>query len=340
MDYENARVKAKNQGTLDNIHSLQRRYDIKLKEYEQVLAEYQLLQTSVKVDNKIVKDAMPYVKQGAARVNIDVEFDPETTRIPDSTIKGEVAEEAAVSKGISKILEKMRENEGVLIYLKDRMFWGQKSVRVSRTTDQNQCLAKCAGNKKCDGATFIPPKNSSAYTGTCYERSGEGSVKVRDGTYAIVNKMAVLTSTLLEINGQLISLNNQILDYNTSYSGTNLDVLSKSTDQGENKLTSRHNELVDQREILGVMKSEYANIGAGKQETGLVTRMNFYRYRFWYTLFLFVAFVAFLWSVGLPPIYVLILLGIYVVWFLGFGYVAIFSLFIYMLYYLYMIPDE
>ena len=48
MDYENARVKAKNQGILDNIHSLQRRYDIKLKEYEQVLAEYQLLQNSLK----------------------------------------------------------------------------------------------------------------------------------------------------------------------------------------------------------------------------------------------------------------------------------------------------
>lgn len=326
MDYENARVKAKNQGVLDNIHSLQRRYDIKLKEYEQVLAEYQLLQNSVKIDSKLAKDALPYVKKGAARVNIDVEFDPETTRIPDSTIKGEVAEEAAVSKGITKILEKMRENEGVLIYLKDRMFWGEKSVRTSRTSDQNQCLAKCASNKKCDGATFIPPKGSSAYTGTCYERAGEGTVRARDGAYAIVNKMAVLVSTLLELNGQLISLNNQIVDYNTSYNGTNLDNLATSTKQGENTLTSRHNELVDQREILGIMKTEYTNVGAGKQETGLVTRMNFYRYRAWYMLFLLVVFVGFLWSLGTPPIYVLLMIGIYGIWFMGFGYVAVLAL--------------
>lgn len=315
--------------TLNYLTTLQSRYDQKLKDYEMTLKEYQTYKSSVNLDVEELRIAEKYLQmagmgnmsQGRISVNAD---SPSGTG--DST-----------EKEMSKILNKMKKGAGLEL-MPDKVFWGQGRDKTRYVSSPQECRTLCENSKKCTGASFIP-FSRNVKKGGCYLRTGMGNVRSQEGSTAIVNKFMVLVAKLKYLNSELISINQKILNANTNWQKNDMDSWRDSTYRLEDETTDRHNELLDQREIIDNLMVEYDSANASMKDTDLGATQNLLWYRIYFLILIIILVGGIMLVMNVTPSFLTMTIAvIFSSYFLGFHYLALILSIIYILYYLYSIP--
>mgnify|MGYP001158738820 CR=1 FL=1 len=315
--------------TLNYLTTLQSRYDKKLKDYEMTLKEYQTYKSTVNLDVEELRIAEKYLQmagmgnmsQGRISVNAD---SPSGTG--DST-----------EKEMSKILNKMKKGAGLEL-MPDKVFWGQGRDKTRYVSSPQECRTLCEKSKKCTGASFIP-FSRRAKRGGCYLRTGMGNVRTQEGSTAIVNKFMVLVAKLKYLNTELISINQKIMNANTNWQKNDMDSWRDATYRLEDETTDRHNELLDQREIIDNLMIEYDSATAGMKDTDLGATQNLLWYRIYFLILIIILVGGVMLVMGVTPSFLTMTIAvIFSSYFLGFHYLALILTIIYILYYLYSIP--
>ena len=315
--------------TLNYLTTLQSRYDKKLKDYEMTLKEYQTYKSTVNLDVEELRIAEKYLQmagmgnmsQGRISVNAD---NPSGTG--DST-----------EKEMSKILNKMKKGAGLEL-MPDKVFWGQGRDKTRYVSSPQECRTLCEKSKKCTGASFIP-FSRRAKRGGCYLRTGMGNVRTQEGSTAIVNKFMVLVAKLKYLNTELISINQKIMNANTNWQKNDMDSWRDATYRLEDETTDRHNELLDQREIIDNLMIEYDSATAGMKDTDLGATQNLLWYRIYFLILIIILVGGVMLVMGVKPSFLTMTIAvIFSSYFLGFHYLALILTIIYILYYLYSIP--
>jgi hypothetical protein len=311
--------------TLKHLSSLQSRYDKLLKDYEMAMKEYTAYTKTVNVELGSLGEFDKFAK---------------TTNTPTSgrvDYTNPTGKDDVVEKELSTLLKTIKEEEGLVIQ-RNKVFWGSGKDKTIFTYSANACRTACQKRDTCSGASFIK-KNSGSSKGGCYLRTGTGKVRTREGSVAIVNNFVVLVAKLQQLNTRLLNINKKIVDANTQWKVNDVDTWREATYRLEDKTTDRHNELLDQREILDEMMQQYDSIEAGRNDTSIGTTQSLLWYRIFILLLVFIVIAGFVIIFNIDIGFLTsIWLVIFVLWFLGFTYLALFSLIVYILYYIYSVP--
>ena len=315
--------------TLNYLTTLQSRYDKKLKDYEMTLKEYQTYKSTVNLDVEELRIAEKYLQMAGVgnmsqgRISVDANN-------PSGT--GDSSE-----KEMSKILNKMKKGAGLEL-MPDKVFWGQGRDKTRYVSSPQECRTLCEKSKKCTGASFIP-FSRRAKRGGCYLRTGMGNVRTQEGSTAIVNKFMVLVAKLKYLNSELISINQKIMNANTNWQKNDMDSWRDATYRLEDETTDRHNELLDQREIIDNLMIEYDSATAGMKDTDLGATQNLLWYRIYFLILIIILVGGVMLVMGVTPSFLTMTIAvIFSSYFLGFHYLALILTIIYILYYLYSIP--
>jgi hypothetical protein len=293
------------------------------------LKEYQTYKSTVNLDVEELRIAERYLQmagmgsmsQGRISVNADN---------PSGT--GDSSE-----KEMSKILNKMKKGAGLEL-MPDKVFWGQGRDKTRYVSSPQECRTLCEKSSKCTGASFIP-FSKRAKKGGCYLRTGMGNVRTQEGSTAIVNKFMVLVAKLKYLNSELISINQKIMNANTNWQKNDMDSWRDATYRLEDETTDRHNELLDQREIIDNLMVEYDSMNASMEDTDLGATQNLLWYRIYFLLLIIILVGGVMLVMGVTPSFLTMTIAvIFSSYFLGFHYLALILTIIYILYYLYSIP--
>jgi len=311
--------------TLKYLTMLQSQYDKKLKDYEMAMKEYTMYKNTFTADIGSIGAPEQYFQMANTPRNLDL-----NQATPTGSGDG-------IEKELSVLLKKLKEEKG-LVVMKNKVFWGEGKDKTTFVRSAQACKKKCEKRDTCSGASFIK-RYPNSKRGGCYLRTGMGKVRTREGGVAMVNQFMVLIAKLKHLNARLLRINQKILTANTQWKRNDLDSWRDATYEMEDKTTDRHNELVDQREILDNMLQEYDSISVGLGDTQLGTTQSLLWYRIFILLLLFIVLAGIVVVTGIPVnILTSAWLVVFVLWFLGFTYLAVFLLVIYILYYIYSVP--
>ncbi len=309
-----------NEPTLQNLYTLQNKYNEKLAQYQQAFRDFQSTLTSITgLSTSDTNKLNSFVKS----------FDSATLIDPNEA-------DAAIDNAAT-ILNKVKASSEGMIIIPDRGYAGKTTIDggIIPAPSADACLTRCKQNSQCSGATFYKTNN------TCVMQSGAGKVYADPNAHAIVNKVTDLIQTIMEYNRQLMIINNQIKEEVTSTPSNNQDSWDTAIGNEEKNVTARHNSLIVQHDIMDKLMNKYDTAASGVIETKLSTTQNFYWYRIWAIILLSFVYIASLWSFGIMPSTMLnILMALLVIWVTGFKYLAFILLAIYILYYIYMIPID
>ena len=310
-----------NEPTLKNLYTLQNKYDEKMAQYEQAFRDLQstLINVSGLTSTEINK-----INSYMNSLN--------TQTLVDQAIS---EPQVVIGDDMKNIMNKIKNSQDGLIIKPGRGFAGDSIVSngIVYITTAQECLTNCKQHKDCTGATFY--KENKA----CSMASGNGKIYTDSNTDAIVNKVTDLMQTLLSYNYQLMVINKEIKNEILNTPSNSQDTWNTTTDEMEVNVTNQHNALLIQREALEKVAQQYDVSSIGVNETELTTNQSFYWYRIWtiFILFIFYFSIIFLTGISIHPL-VHFLIIIFVVWAIGFKYLAFIMLIIYILYYIYMIP--
>jgi len=305
-----------NEPTLQNLYTLQNKYDEKLTQYQQAFRDFQSTLTNITgLTNSDMRKLTSFAKSFDT-ANLNAQTDMDTSEV-------------------ANILNKIKESSEGLIIKPDRGYDGRTTIDggIIPAPSADSCLSSCKQNILCSGATYYKTNN------TCVLQSGTGKVYADPNTDAIVNKVADLMQTIMEYNRQLIIINNQIKEEITSTPSNNQDSWDTATRNGKMNVVSRHNSLLVQHDIIDKLMKKYNTAATGVIESKLSTTQHFYWYRIWAVIFVSCLYIAILWTFGIMPSTMLnIMLLLFVTWIFGFKYLSLVGLTIYILYYIYMVP--
>lgn len=161
-------------------------------------------------------------------------------------------------------------NQPELVSIQGQAYLGTDSAGQSTATTLQDCIASCASNSKCTGATFISNK--------CDIRTGDSEITTSSNdSYAIIPKSKQLLLNIENINQQLLNINKEINDkieiYQPEY--------YKNTENGKTQtqqLLANYENLTKERESILEMLNQYETLDRTDQQNQIKITQNYYSY--------------------------------------------------------------
>lgn len=156
-----------------------------------------------------------------------------------------------------------------------QQFLGGGALSQNNSATLNECMASCANNPKCSGATYNPTNYKQPM---CFLRSGDGNlVKGLSSDTAIVPKGKQLLSVVQNINQQLNETNAKIQALAKQAQPTYKE-LNQKKDQENKELMKQYAQLTAERVKIDKMMDEYDTLDKTQSEGAIETNKNYYVY--------------------------------------------------------------
>lgn len=309
----------KNSANIPNVEMLQVQYDAKLKQYNQAIEDLNAMRRYLGL-------TLPSVDQ----IN---EF-TKTNPVQDKDLL-RAQQEIVTSDNLNAYANSAKTKKGVLRKYENKSFWGQRGFKSVRKRNSSSCLRVCKRKNLCSGATFSPD------TKMCYLRTGPGKLQSSFGKVAIVNDVMVKLNELKEYNSQLLEINSKIIDLILGGGQTtSLDRYIQDNNRQNTAVIKDHNRLVEQRNMIDDMITEYDSSNIKSSDTGLVTASKLLSMRGYILLLIALIAVPVVHVYGLPNNYVSAIIASLLFWYLNMRHIAIVIAFLAVLVFAYNVPLE
>lgn len=161
------------------------------------------------------------------------------------------------------------------VTINGQQFLGGGALSQNNSATLNACMASCASNSKCSGATYNPTNYKQPM---CFLRTGDGNlVNGLSSDIAIVPKGKQLLSIVQNINKQLNETNAKIRTLAEKAKPTYNELNNKK--ESENKtLKKQYAQLNAERAKIDKMMSEYETLDQAQSEGTIETNKNYYVY--------------------------------------------------------------
>ena len=175
--------------------------------------------------------------------------------------------------------------------IQNQAFWGVSGISQTSVGSPEQCVSVCAATSECSGATFNPANNS------CILRKGDGTPFPTEGSYAIVSKGKQLLQILDNINNRLTGINQQITIILDQGQKVNNENLLPVEDNQQQDLLNNYYYLVQERQKIKQMLSQYQDTESEIDEGNIVLTKNYYTYILLFGLVIVIVIVLIILSV-------------------------------------------
>ena len=156
-----------------------------------------------------------------------------------------------------------------------QQFLGGSALSQNNSATLNACMASCASNSKCSGATYNPTNYKQPM---CFLRTGDGNlVNGLSSDIAIVPKGKQLLSIVQNINKQLNETNAKIRALAEKAKPT-YNELNNKKDSENKTLKKQYAQLNAERVKIDKMMSEYETLDQAQSEGTIQTNKNYYVY--------------------------------------------------------------
>lgn len=156
-----------------------------------------------------------------------------------------------------------------------QQFLGGGALSQNNSATLNECMASCANNPKCSGATYNPTNYKQPM---CFLRTGDGNlVKGLSSDTAIVPKGKQLLSIVQNINQQLNETNAKIQALAKQAQPTYKE-LNQKKEQENKELMKQYAQLTAERVKIDKMMDEYNTLDKTQSEGAVETNKNYYVY--------------------------------------------------------------
>ena len=156
-----------------------------------------------------------------------------------------------------------------------QQFLGGGALSQNNSATLNECMASCANNPKCSGATYNPTNYKQPM---CFLRTGDGNlVKGLSSDTAIVPKGKQLLSIVQNINQQLNETNAKIQALAKQAQPTYKE-LNQKKEQENKTLMKQYAQLTAERVKIDKMMDEYDTLDKTQNEGAVETNKNYYVY--------------------------------------------------------------
>lgn len=205
--------------------------------------------------------------------------------------------QSATSEYVTYLNKNANNKKNQFVSIKGKAYLGTGSAGNSTADTVQECMASCAHNSKCTGATFV--------SNQCQIRTGNSSIiSSKNNSYAIVPKEKQLLLNMETINNQLISINKQI----TNKIESGQPIYNKSQKKSREKtkeLISNYTKLLEERENIRKTLNEYETLSSVENENNIKINQNYYTYILLLILAVAVCFLLYKISTsGTPAPYV------------------------------------
>jgi hypothetical protein len=166
-------------------------------------------------------------------------------------------------------------NAPQLTTMPGKQFLGTSALSQNNSATLNDCIASCASNPMCSGATY----NETNYKQPmCFLRTGDGNlVDGLSSDVAIVPQGKQLLSIVQNINNQLNETNTQIVSLTEEANPTYNELNSEKETENE-VLVKQYAQLNVERVKIDKMMKEYESLDQSQSEGTLDTNKNYYVY--------------------------------------------------------------
>jgi len=169
-----------------------------------------------------------------------------------------------------------------------QQFLGGGALSQNNSATLNECMASCANNPKCSGATYNPTNYKQPM---CFLRKGDGNlVNGLSSDIAIVPKGKQLLSIVQNINQQLNETNSKIQALAKQAKPT-YNELNEKKEEENKMLIKQYAQLTAERAKIDKMMNEYDTLDKTQSQGTIQTNKNYYVY---ILLCIFVILILFL----------------------------------------------
>ena len=156
-----------------------------------------------------------------------------------------------------------------------QQFIGSTALTQNNSATLDDCIASCANNSQCTGATYNPTNYKQPM---CFLRGGNGNlVNGLSSDIAIVPKGKQLLSIVQKLNQQLNDTNTQIQELANQAQPTYNELNNKNKTENE-ILIKQYAQLTAERAKIDKMLNEYDTLDQTQDEGTIVTNKNYYVY--------------------------------------------------------------
>uniref|UniRef100_A0A6C0KYJ5 Apple domain-containing protein n=1 Tax=viral metagenome TaxID=1070528 RepID=A0A6C0KYJ5_9ZZZZ len=160
--------------------------------------------------------------------------------------------------------------------LQGRRFWGTSGIKDLTVASTDECIASCAGDLNCTGASF------NLSSGYCWLRTGDGDVTVSNNNdeYALMPSISQNTNNLKMLNDKLIRLNVEIMN---ELNSTEPTVFREIETKNEKKtiMENRNEELLKEKAKILKSMGEYEDLTAQYDSNSIYVRQANAEYILW-----------------------------------------------------------
>jgi hypothetical protein len=181
----------------------------------------------------------------------------------------------AVANYVNYLKQDPSSNNNSMVTIKGQQFLGGGALSQNNSATLNDCIASCASNPQCSGATYNPTNYKQPM---CFLRKGDGNlVKGLSSDIAIVPKGKQLLSIVQNINQQLNETNTKIQQLAKKAQPTYKKLNQKKESENE-ILMKQYAELTAERVKIDKMMDEYETLDQVQSEGTVETNKNYYVY--------------------------------------------------------------
>jgi hypothetical protein len=181
----------------------------------------------------------------------------------------------AVANYVSYLKQDPSSNTNAMVTINGKQFLGGGALSQNNSATLNDCIASCASNPQCSGATYNPTNYKQPM---CFLRKGDGNiVNGLSSDIAIVPKGKQLLSIVQSINQQLNETNAKIQQLAKQAKPT-YNQLNKQKKSENQILMKQYAQLKAERVKIDKMLDEYETLDETQTQGTIETNKNYYVY--------------------------------------------------------------
>lgn len=159
--------------------------------------------------------------------------------------------------------------------LPGRAWWGTYGIKEGTANTKDECISMCASDINCSGATF---NNVKRY---CWARGGDGTISIgKRNDNALIPQLKVNIITLNKINDQLMSINQQLRNEIQNIS-PKLKQEKTSYSKKQQEFDNYYNNLSNEKKKLQDLLAQYHNVESELYDQTLVVDQANTSMRLW-----------------------------------------------------------
>ena len=148
---------------------------------------------------------------------------------------------------------------------------GGNSISQNPSTGAEDCLTSCQNTPACSGATF------DASGQLCSLTSGQGKIIKSNGSSAILQRSALYSYKLQDLNSQLIKLNTEISN-NISGSYSGYQQQQEQQNQQQQTMLQNYQILEQERDDINEMVRQFQTLDGAMDNGEINVTMYYYNY--------------------------------------------------------------